>query len=208
MTPPLACAALEIALNRYLRQEPAALAECGRLAGRRLEFRVEQPPWSFSVELAANGVRVSGEAEGKPDVSVRATLTQFLRLGARSVGGAGDPGRGGLPAGLDVQGDSELLSRFNRLLAGVGFDLEEPLARYLGDGAAHRVAEGLKALFDWGRKTADTLLLDTSEYLREETYDLARRADVEEWMDAVDALRSGVDRLEARLQRAEAASSS
>jgi ubiquinone biosynthesis protein UbiJ len=59
-------------------------------------------------------------------------------------------------------------------------------------------------VFGWGRRSAGTLALDTAEYLREETRDLARAADVEEWMDAVDAVRDGADRLEARLQRLEA----
>jgi ubiquinone biosynthesis protein UbiJ len=46
--------------------------------------------------------------------------------------------------------------------------------------------------------------LDTAEYLREETRDLARKIDVEEWMEAVDSLRDDVERLEARLRRLEA----
>mgnify|MGYP000187317940 FL=1 len=66
-------------------------------------------------------------------------------------------------------------------------------------GAAHRLVGGLKGLFGWGRNAADRLSVDAAEYLTEESEDLARAADVEEWMDGVDQLREGVDRFDARL---------
>jgi ubiquinone biosynthesis protein UbiJ len=55
----------------------------------------------------------------------------------------------------------------------------------------------------WGRNTASTLGLDTAEYLREETRDLARGSDAAEWMDNVDLLRERVDRFEARIEKLE-----
>ena len=198
MTPPLVCAALEIALNRYLRLEPMALEECARLAGRSIELRVAQPAWSFFIEFIAHGVRVAPESHAS-DVSVSAPLGTLLRLGMRTA-----QGESSLPTGLQVEGDTELLTQFNKLLASVGFDLEEVFAKVLGDGAAHRAAEGVRTFFGWGRRSADTLMLDTAEYLREETRDLARREDVEDWMNAVDKLREDTDRLEARLARLEA----
>ena len=196
--PSLACAALEVALNRYLRLEPSAIAECARLAGRTIELQAQSLNWSFFIQFIATGVIVSPDAAGKVDVTVSAPLSAFAKLGAASA-----RGDDALPSGIQVEGDAELLTRFNKLIASIGFDLEEVLAKYLDDGAAHRVAEGLKDLFGWGRKTAGTLMLDTAEYLREETGDLARGSDVEEWSESVDDLRERTDRLEARLARLE-----
>jgi len=199
--------AMEIALNRYLRLEPDALEECARLSGRTIELRVKNPPWAFVIEFTSGGVRVLPDWPTKPEVRVTAPLSALVRLGAASARpssglGANDAS---LPSGIDVEGDAELLTRFNKLIAGVGFDLEEVFAKYMDDGAAHRLAEGLKTLFGWSRKTAGTLALDTAEYLREETGDLARAADVEEWSEAVDELRERTDRLEAKLSRLERA---
>jgi ubiquinone biosynthesis protein UbiJ len=196
--PSLAVAALEVGLNRYLRLEPAAIDECARLSGRAIELHVESPDWSFFIEFIPSGVRVASELEKAAEVSVSAPLSAFARLGA-----AGARGDDGLPSGIQVEGDAGLLTRFNKLIASVGFDLEEVFARYLDDGAAHRLAEGIQDLFGWSRKAADTLMLDTAEYLREETGDLARASDVEEWSEAVDDLRERTDRLEARLSRLE-----
>lgn len=197
--PALLCAALEIALNRYLALEASALDQCARLQGSTIMLETPAPAWRLVVELVPAGVRVSPQVETTANVTVRGELATLLRL-AWQVG----QGESGIPQGLQVEGDTELLRRFNCVLAGVGFDPEELAAKVVGDAAAHRLIGGLKTLLGWSRRSAGTLALDAAEYLREETRDLARAADAEEWMDAVDALRDGVDRLEARLARLEA----
>ena len=85
----------------------------------------------------------------------------------------------------------------------MGFDSEEWLARFVGGGAAHRLDQGLRGLFGWTRRSADTLALDTAEYLREETRDLAHRADVEKWSEGVDAARRRSEQIAARIERLE-----
>jgi len=197
-TPALLCATLEVALNRTLRLEPAVAADCGRLAGRVIALDVDGPGWSFYIEFAEGGVRVLDQLEAEPDVRVAGGLSALLRLAWQVT-----QGESGVPQGLRVDGDTELLTRFNQLLARAGFDPEELAARFVGDTAAHRLNQGLQKLFGWGRQTAATLGLDTAEYLREETRDLARAADVEDWMHAIDQLREDTDRLEARLRRLE-----
>lgn len=196
--PALICATVEVALNRTLRLEPEVLADFARLQGKVLALTVDGPDWSFYVECLADGVRVAAEAPKPPDVTLRGGAILLSRLAAQFARGETT-----LPAGIEVQGDAELLHRFARLLARIGFDPAEVVARYVGEGAAQRLVGGLRSLLGWGRKSAGTLSLDTAEYLREETRDLARRVDAEEWMDAVDTLRDDTDRLEARLLRLE-----
>lgn len=192
--PALACAGLEVALNRYLRLERSALEECATLSGKSIALHIADLGWTFVVEPHAGGVRVLAEPAAPPDVRLAAPSLRLLQLALRSAGG-----EAGLPAGLEVEGDTELLTRFNALLARVGFDPEELAARLLGDAAAHRLVGGLRELFGWGRHAAQRLTQDTAEYLREETGDLARAGDIEEWMQGVETLREGADRLEARL---------
>jgi ubiquinone biosynthesis protein UbiJ len=193
-TPALACATLEIALNRYLRLERSALEECAALNGKAIALHLTDLGWTFVVEPHPAGVRVLADSETPPDVRLSAPSPRLLQLALRSAGGAE-----GLPAGLEVEGDTELLNRSKALLARVGFDPEELAAKVLGDAAAHRVVGGLRELFGWGRHAAQRLSQDTAEYLSEETGDLARSGDIEEWMQGVDTLREGADRLEARL---------
>lgn len=198
--PGLLSAALEVALNRYLGLEASALAECAALEGRSIALAVEAPAWTFVIEFHRGGVRVLSDEMLTPDVTVRGSFNTLMRL-AWTISRS----QTAIPQGLRVDGDAELLRSFNRLLAQVGFEPEEFAARFVGDAAAHRLGQGLQTLFGWGRRSADTLALDTAEYLREETKDLARASDVAEWSDAVDELRDGTARLEARLRRLESA---
>jgi ubiquinone biosynthesis protein UbiJ len=196
--PALLCAGLEVALNRYLALEPAVLAECGALSGRIIALRALGLGWTFFVEFHNGGVRVLSECDAAPDVIVSGQPVTLLRLAWKTAAG-----EGGIPAGIEVEGDTELLVRFNKLLAEVGFDPEELLAKFFGGSAAHRANQGLQKFLGWGRRSADTLTLDAAEYLREETRDLVRGSDAAEWMDDVDLLRERVDRFEARLETLE-----
>ena len=196
--PPLLCAGLEIALNRYLALEPDVLADLGKLGGRVIALQAEGPGWEFFLCPHAAGVQVLDRYDGVPDVRIRARPSQLLRQALRGGEGEGSP-----LSGVQVEGDAGLMQAFAKLLSRVGFDLEEWLARWLDGGAAHRVSEALRGFAGWGRQSAATLALDTAEYLREETRDLAHRADVEKWSEGVDAARRRGEQLAARIERLE-----
>jgi ubiquinone biosynthesis protein UbiJ len=193
--PPLLCAALEVALNRYLALEPAVAADFGRLGDRVIALHAQGPDWEFYLCPGPSGVTVLDAVDRKPDVRISARPAALLR---RAFGGAEAGG-----SGVTVEGDADLLQRFSTRVMQVGFDPEEWLAPWRGGGAAHRVGQGLRGLLGWGRASASTLALDTAEYLREETGDLPHRADVERWAEGVDAARRRGEQLAARLERLE-----
>ena len=193
------CAGLEFAMNRYLALEPDVLADCAKLSGRVIALHADGPGWDFFLCPHQGGVQVLDAWAGKADVRISAPPTQLLRKLVRRQGDES------LLSGVTVEGDADLLLRFGRLLERVGFDPEEWIAKFVGDGAAHRVSEVLRGLVDWGRGAASTLALDTAEYLREETGDLLHRDDVEQWMTAVDAARDRAGQLSARIGRLERA---
>lgn len=198
--PALLCAALEVGLNRALALEPSALALCRTLSGRVMALRCHAPDWCFTLEFHPAGVRVLGDDSLPAQVTVHGSLGQLLGLAWRRA-----QGKDSLPQGLRLEGDVDLLHQFNRLLAQLDLDLEELLVPYLGEVPAHRAGQWLQRAFGWSQQAAGTLMLDTAEYLREETGDLARAADVADWLDGVERLRDGVERLDARLQRLERA---
>ena len=162
--PALLCAALEIALNRYLALEPGVLAQCAPLDGRVIALHTAGPDWEFFLRFSKTGVQVLDAWDTAPDVRISAPALHLLSQALRS-----GQGEGSSLSGVRVEGDAELLARFSTMLAKVGFDPEEWLAKWMGGGAAHRLNQALGGLLDWSRKSADTLALDTAEYLREET---------------------------------------
>lgn len=194
--PSVLCAAAEIALNRYLRLEESVIVDCARLSGRCMEFDLPSLSLKLIIEFIPSGVRVMSEAPTLPQVRVSGTpsaLIAALRAG----------GSAGIPAGLTVEGDVELLAEFRAMVSRVGFDPEEWLAPAFGGVATHRVVGGLKRMFDWTRGSTRRMADHSAEYLREETYDLARGREVGEWMGEVEDARDSLDRLEARLRRLE-----
>ena len=199
MTPAPLAAALEVALNRFLRLEPDAVAALAPLQGKRIGVRLTPLDWQFLIELLPGQVRVgTDETEPPADVTLTGSpVTLLARAREMSAGGTFSA------QGLDVRGDAETLRRFAAALSLVGVDVEEWLAPWLGDVVAHRAAGFMRAALQWGRQTFDTLALNTTEYLQEESGDLPRRIDIDEWRDEVDLLRDAVDRFEARLQRLE-----
>ncbi len=199
MTPAPLAAALEVALNRYLRLEPEAELAMAQLAGKRIAVQLTPLGWQLLIELLDSGVRIGVyETEPAPDVTLVGSPVELLARGAEMARGEPFSAKG-----LQVRGDAETLRRFAAALNLVGADVEEWLAPWLGDVLAHRAAGFMRSVFQWGRQTLNTLALNTTEYLQEETGDLPRRVDVEEWQDGVDLLRDAVDRFEARLQRLE-----
>ena len=201
--PPMLCAALEIALNRYLALEPEVAAKVGALKGRVIALHALGPDWEFYLCPHRGGVTVLDAwpepGDPRPDVRISAKPAALLR---RAFGGAGASSGSSGPS-VQVEGDADLLQRFSELIAGVGFDSEEWLARFVGGGAAHRIDQAVRDLLGWGRRSADTLAFDTAEYLREETRDLAHREDVAKWSEGVEAARKRGEQLAARIERLE-----
>jgi ubiquinone biosynthesis protein UbiJ len=59
----------------------------------------------------------------------------------------------------------------------------------------------LRQAFAFVHETAQALTQDTAEFLREESRDLIAPAEMEQFLDDVDALRERSDRLDAKVQQ-------
>lgn len=199
MTPAFICAAAEVAVNRTLRLEPEVLADLARLNGRVLGLSLTGLGWQFYAEVIPGGVRVAPSWPSPADVEVQGSPLALARMAAGLARGDSH-----LPDGVQVEGDLELLQRFMRLLARVGLTPEELAAKVMGDVAATKLVSGVKALFGWGGNSAKTVVSNASEYLREESYSLARADDVNEWSGQVRRFSDSLARLEARLKLLEA----
>lgn len=197
-TPTALCGAVEVALNRYLALDAGALEELRTLHGRSLAVHVTPPDWWIVFDFIGERVRVAAELDTTPDATVQGAPGVFAELFREQLS------RGNaLPRGLRVEGDPELLQRFQALLMRVGFDLAEILEPWLGDIAAQRVAEAAGGAFQWARQAFDSVTRQAADYLQYETEDLADRPSVDAFIDAVDSVRDRAARLAARVERLE-----
>jgi ubiquinone biosynthesis protein UbiJ len=192
--PPLFELFVERSVNRVLRLDPETLRRFGEIEGKTICIDLGgEPAFTLFVTPAADGLRLRRAHDGAPDVTLRGSIPVFARLA-----------RTGIAVGeLQISGDIELGSQFKRILEDIDPDFEEPLARVVGDVAAHQIARAARAGIRWGRHAVSTLAQDTAEYLQEESRILAPQVRVDEFMQAVDRLRADADRLQKRLEQLE-----
>lgn len=170
------------------------------LAGKVIAIRLWPHGGALYFCPTATGMQVLGEFSGAPDVILAGTPSALFR---QRLGGAA---RGTLqPGEIEISGDSDTARRFQNLLDLLAIDWERHLARYTGRGIAASVVELIRRSGAAGRAGAAALGTDLAEFWQEETRELPARPEAEAFLDAVDTLRADADRLEARIQRLEAA---
>ncbi len=194
--PTLFISALDAALNACLRLDPGTLQRLAALSGKVIAIELRGLDITLYLLPSASGMQVSGVHEGAPDTLLSGTPLALARLGVTKH----EPGT--LFSGdVEIRGDIELGQRFKAILDAIDIDWEEQLSKLTGDVIAHQVGNAVRDMLGWSRRAADTLGRDTAEYLHEESRDLPKRDEVEEFLAGVDTLRSDADRIEARIHR-------
>lgn len=191
---------LEAALNRGLALDDAARTQLGSLDGRRIGIELRGTPLALEIAVDAGQLRVGPHWQADSDLSLRATPGSLLAFALRRDDGPSgrSPGATGK---VEISGDAELARRIEKLLRGYRPDIEEAFAKTFGDVVGVPLARALHAAFTWSRESADALVRDGAEFLRDDSRDLIAPAEMDRFLDDVDALRERVDRLVARIDR-------
>lgn len=189
-------ALLEGALNRALALDPESGANLATLEGRRIGVELRGIDLALAVAVHDGKLRVGPHWESAPDVNVRAAPASLFAFALRR--GEDAP----LPSGkVEIFGDAQLARTLEKLAREFQPDFEEAFAKTFGDMAGVALARALRAAVTHTRESAQALVQDTAEFLREESRDLIAPAEMEQFLDGVDALRERADRLDARVQR-------
>ncbi len=188
---------LESTFNRNIAASSAARAACKRLDGKVLAVHLTTAPQQrlLSLYFHCAGERMSISA--KNDAIVAATLsgTPLAYLSMVSK-----PPEAAMRAGsIRIEGDAEVAQTFKELLSAAQPDVEEELSRLIGDIAAHQLGNAARGAIRFGQRVATTFAQNVSEYLQEESRDVVTRIELDEFAEAVDQVRDGVERAEARL---------
>jgi ubiquinone biosynthesis protein UbiJ len=187
---------VEALVNRNLRASTPARELLAELAGRSFAIQVETPLGGRLARLrlaaAADGLAISSGDE-PADAAVTGTPLGLAALLAGRSGGRFTA------AGVSIAGDAEVAASFEKLLRHARPEIEEELARLVGDVPAHYAARAAKGAFEWARRAVDSLARNVGEYLTEEGRDVVAGPELEVFHGAVDRLREDVDRADARL---------
>jgi len=180
-------------VNHVLRGESWALRRLQPYAGKTARFEV--PPFSLEFSVREDG-EVAPPAPGVvPDATFRLTPPAALRIlaGDRSA-----------YEQVAVSGDAEFAKAVESVVRNARWDAEEDLSRLMGDAAAHRIVRTGRSVARLPVRMAQSMASNLSDYWIEERPLIARRADVQDFVLDVDALRDDVERLAQRISRLEA----
>jgi ubiquinone biosynthesis protein UbiJ len=127
---------LVLLLNHVLMQEPQAMDRLKRQAGRIVEGRWRM----FHVRLVATpaGLLDLASPAAAPDLTLTVTDDSPWTLGRAAL-------RGETPA-VRIAGDVQFAAEVNWLVDHVRWDLEEDLARVVGDAPAHAVGQAVRGM--------------------------------------------------------------
>ena len=140
-------------LNHVLMQEPEATARLARQQGRVVLFHWREV--HFKLRFTPAGLLDLAEADVPSDLTLSVTETSALALAQSALSGAKPTVR--------IEGDVQLAAEVNWLVDHVRWDLEDDLARIVGDAPAHalgqaarRAAEAVRNWLGRARATGGT----------------------------------------------------
>jgi ubiquinone biosynthesis protein UbiJ len=189
---------LQRVLNRYVSESTAARERLQALEGSSFAIEVAGTGLSCVLSAANGALHVAPYAVEPPTARLRAAPLDLLKL-ARS---------GRAVAGLrkthaEITGDLHVAESFGALLELARPDLEEVLAGFVGDIAAHEIGRAAADGLAWLTRAARSFEMNTAEYLQEESRALPAALEAQAFYDDVERLRDDVERAAARLARLE-----
>ena len=132
-------------LNHVLMQEKEATDRLVRQKGRiaRVQWRV----YSMALVITPAGLLNLAPEAAVPDLRLEVTENSPFALAQTAL-------RGDKPA-IRIEGDVQLAAEINWLVDHVRWDVEEDLARVIGDVPAHTIARAVRGIADAARGVVD-----------------------------------------------------
>ena len=182
-------------LNHLLAQQPGLPRRLQSMAGK--VARLQLPPHDFRFVIGDDGLLNASEQEANATLSIPLSLVP--RLLTHDQGALNE---------IHISGESEFAAELGRVLMQLEWDATEDLSRLIGDVAANRLSQLGQSLFgtrgQWLKNLSENLI----EHWTEEQPLIAQKTQIEQFINDVDTLRDDAERLEKRLARLQALSSS
>lgn len=188
-------------VNHLLAREPWARDRLSSFSGRSV--RVLMPTGVLTLEVDAagflaarsdQGARVRDTASPPDPAGVTVPFGALIEYLVHPEGA--DPAR--------ISGEPRLAETIRYLAEHLRWDVEDDLARVVGDIAAHRIVRALRALRSLQRESAGRLLEGAAEYLSEEKNVLAARPALDNLAVGIAGVESSIAALESRITALEA----
>lgn len=199
--PPFPAYALVCArvLNGLLAREDWAQERLARYGGKTVRFVLA--PWQINLCIRSDGKVDTSDSAVVPDVTLTLPSEKLGQLPAILRRGDTDE----IAALLHIQGEAGLAQVVSELARGLRWNIEDDLARVVGDVAAVRLTGAVRGLTRSAQRSSQRLAENVSEYLVEENPQVLGRIAFDDWRERLAAMQQRVAGLESRLERLERA---
>jgi ubiquinone biosynthesis protein UbiJ len=186
-------------VDRQVAGSPRARELLSQLTGKRLRIAVRHTPLHITAVATTGQLQLLLTDTTAADATLSGTplgMLAMTREAPETVIRRGD---------VQLSGDADAGVRFQELLQLLRPDLEEMLARVIGEIPAFGAGRVLQQTLDYGRSVLRTGALNVGEFLAHERGVLVPRAEAHPFLQAVDELREATDRLQSRVAILESA---
>ena len=187
---------IESELNRCIGESTAARELLARLQGTSFAVHVEG--LGVTGVLHADGERLRLDSDAT-DATAMLSATPFDLIRLLRADGVSGVKR----TRAALSGDLDVAERYARMLKLARPDLEEEVAKWVGDVPAHALGLVVRGVGAWLARAGGALRMNTAEFLQEESRALPAPLEAQGFYSDVERLRDDVERLAARLTRLE-----
>ncbi len=180
-------------LNHVLKAEPALLERAKVHAGKRIDFRAAPFPRQ-SVAIEQSGFIGASDADGAADLVIDASLSQLI---------VDRWSRDALLKHLQFTGDDALAELVRDAVRRASFDIEDELAKVIGDIPARRLGATATALRDGIGESIERMGQNIAEYLAHERNVLVSSTHLDSFAADLSSIEARLDALAARIEHIE-----
>lgn len=189
-----AMASAESAVNRILSLDSTAQARLAPLAGKVIAVACTMPAITVYVIPLETGIQLAKEWHAPADCTLSAPANLLLKLATSA-----DKSAVLHHPDVDLDGNSAVLMELADILQGLELDWEYEVSRWLGPLPTALISGHLRSRRDWMVQSAQSLHLNTVDYLAEESRTLVGRIEADMRFNEIDQLKLDLDRIDARI---------
>ena len=189
-----AMASAETAVNRILSLDSTAPARLAPLAGKVIAVACTMPAITVYVIPLETGIQLAKEWHAPADCTLSAPANLLLKLATSA-----DKSAVLHHPDVNLDGNSAVLMELADILQGLELDWEYEVSRWLGPLPTALISGHLRSRRDWMVQSAQSLHLNTVDYLAEESRTLVGRIEADMRFNEIDQLKLDLDRIDARI---------
>jgi ubiquinone biosynthesis protein UbiJ len=184
-----------VLLNRALSYDTHASVNLQKLEDACIQIEIAN--YSIYILVDMGEIVLSTECPETPNTIIRGPISAFMTLALFK-----NP-REAANIGLRIEGDTAIGEALQNLFFSLNIDWEQWLSTYVGDSLAYQLGDGIGVTRDKTQELLDNASEKTRDYLQSEGKYMPTPTETQSFLNDVDKLRGGIDRLEARLKNLE-----